>query len=148
MYSELSLAPRYRLDDESAWLQGVDPLRRYWIFVNGDGETLRSLPGLSPSNFETFRQAIRSFRAMTIGETLTLPAELGQELTIICVAENCYALADPSRVAPVWHLFDREALESLLMTAHPDWQCAPHHLELGRSLLTLAWGQPVAVKAA
>jgi hypothetical protein len=148
MFSQLSLSPRYRLDDESPWLQGVDPLRRYWIAVNGDETRVRRLPGLSIPSFDAFKQAIRSFRALEIGQELTLPAELGEQLTIACVAENCYALADHSTGAPVWHLFDYESLESLLMTAHPDWQCAPNHLMLGRSLLTAAWGQPVAAKAA
>jgi len=48
----------------------------------------------------------------------------------------------------VWHLFDYESLESLLMTAHPDWRCAPEHLALGRSLLSVAFEQPAAAKVA
>ncbi len=148
MFPKLSLAPRYRLDDESTWLQGIDPLRRYWIEVNGDETTVRVLPGLSAQDFHTFKQAILSFRGLEVGQEVTLPAEFGHELTIACVAENCYAVTDDSTAAPVLHLFDRESLESLLMTAHPDWQCAPQHLTLGRSRLTAAWGQSVAVKAA
>jgi hypothetical protein len=148
MFSEFSLAPRYRLDDESPWLKGIDPLRRYWLYINGDQQRVAVLPGLYAKDSEVFRQSIRSFRRMTIGERLALPTELGEGLLIHCVAENCYAIADPATVAPAWHLFDRESLESLLMTAHPDWQCAPQHLSLGRSLLNLAWGQPAAVKAA
>ncbi|MEY3297736.1 MAG: hypothetical protein RLZZ597_996 [Cyanobacteriota bacterium] len=147
MFSQLSLAPRYRLDDESAWLQGIDPLRRYWVMVNGEETLVRRLPGLSTQDFDSFKQAIRGFRALDIGQELTLPAELGEQLTIFCVAENTYAIADHS-LAPVWHLFDRESLESLLMTAHPDWQCAPQHLRLGQAVLTAAWGQPIAAKAA
>ena len=58
MFSEMSLAPRYRLDDESPWLKGTDPMRRYWIHVNGEQGFLRALPGLKPNDFETFRQAI------------------------------------------------------------------------------------------
>ncbi|NJL46683.1 MAG: hypothetical protein HC929_03245 [Leptolyngbyaceae cyanobacterium SM2_5_2] len=142
------LLPRYRLDDESPWLQGIDPLRRYWLAVNGDEATVRMLPGLSTQDFESFKQAIFGFRALEVGQELTLPADFGQQLTIACVAENCYAVTDDSTPAPLLHLFDREALESLLMTAHPDWQCAPQHLTLGRSLLAAAWGQSVAVKAA
>lgn len=148
MFSELSLAPRYRLDDQSPWLQGIDPLRRYWIHVNGEQHYVRMLPGLKTHDFESFRQAIRSFRNLTIGAVLTLPAELGRGLTIHCVAENCYAVVDSTTSAPVWHLFDYESLESLLMTAHPDWQCASQHLELGRSLLSLAFEQPAAAKVA
>jgi hypothetical protein len=148
MFSQLSLAPRYRLDDESPWLQGIDPLRRYWVAVNGDETIVRILPGLSTASFDTFKRAIRGFRGLEVGQELTLPAELGEHLTIACVAENCYAIADYTTAAPVSHLFDRESLESLLMTAHPDWQCAPEHLKLGRSLLTAAWGQPVGAQAA
>ncbi|TVP68377.1 MAG: hypothetical protein EA342_06100 [Leptolyngbya sp. LCM1.Bin17] len=148
MFSEFSLTPRYRLDDESPWLKGIDPLRRYWIYVNGDQRRIGVLPGLHAKDLETFRQSIRSFRRLTIGEELVLPTELGEGMTIHCVAENCYAMADSSAVGPVWHLFDRESMESLLLTAHPDWQCAPQHLSLGRSLLSLAWGQPAALKAA
>jgi hypothetical protein len=148
MFSELSLTPRYRLDDESPWLRGIDPLRRYWICVNGDQSELRLLPGLASQSKEAFRQSILSFRELGIGQELTLPTGFGGRLTLYCVAENCYAIADDSTGAEVWHLFDRESLESLLLTAHPDWQCAPEHLNLGRSLLTLAWGQPAVVKAA
>jgi hypothetical protein len=148
MFSGLSLSPRYRLDDLSPWLQGIDPLRRYWLNANGDAGAVRRLPGLQPADFNAFRQAIRRFRGMVPGEQLSLPASLGASLTIHCVAENCYAIADDSPAAPVWHLFDHEALESLLMTAHPDWQCAPEHLSLGRSLLAYAWQQPTVMKAA
>jgi hypothetical protein len=148
MFSEMSLAPRYRLDDESPWLKGIDPLRRYWIFVNGEQDSIRALPGLKTPNFEAFCQAIRSFRNLTIGAVLTLPTELGRGVTIHCVAENCYAIADTSTPHQVWHLFDYEALDSLLMAAHPDWRCAPEHLELGRSLISVAFDQPAAAKVA
>lgn len=148
MFSELSLAPRYRLDDDSPWLTGIDPLHRYWICVNGDPRTMRALPGLSAPSVEVFKQAIHSFRKLAIGQELALPAGLNDRLTIHCVAVNCYAIADRSSGAEVWHLFDAESLESLLFTAHPDWQCAPEHLNLGRSLLTAAWGQTAVPKAA
>ncbi len=148
MFSELSLAPRYRLDDVSPWLQGIDPLRRYWIYINGDQSALRRLPGLTSQSPQAFKQSILGFRELAIGQELTLPTGLGDRLTIHCVAENCYAIADRTTGAEVWHLFDRESLESLLLTAHPDWQCAPEHLNLGRSILTMAWGQPEVAKAA
>lgn len=148
MFSELSLACRYRLDDKSPWLKGIDPMRRYWLYVNGEPGFIRMLPGLKTDSFEAFCQVIRSFRNMTIGAVLTLPAELGQGVTIHCVAKNCYALVDDTTPNPVWHLFDYESLESLLMTAHPDWRCAPEHLALGRSLLSLAFEQPAAAKVA
>ncbi|BAY07763.1 hypothetical protein NIES2098_08850 [Calothrix sp. NIES-2098] len=54
---------------------------------------------------------------------------------IHCVSSNCYAVETEINDAPVWHLFDRETLDSLLMTAHPDWQYAPTDVELGRKLL-------------
>ncbi len=148
MFSKLSLAPRYRLDDESPWLKGIDPMRRYWITVNGEQGFVRVLPGLKAPDFETFCQSIRSFRKLTIGAVLTLPTEMGRGMTIHCVAENCYAIAEATGPNPVWHLFDYESLESLLMTAHPDWRCAPEHLELGRSLLSGAFKQPAAAKVA
>jgi hypothetical protein len=148
MFSEMSLTPRYRLDDEFPWLKGIDPMRRYWIYINGEQRFARALPGLKTDDFEAFRQAILAFRHLVIGEVLTLPTELGQGVTIHCVAENCYAIADDTTPNSVWHLFDYESLESLLMTAHPDWRCAPEHLELGRSLLTVAFTQPTAVKVA
>ncbi|HSM82736.1 MAG TPA: hypothetical protein VLS96_13685 [Nodosilinea sp.] len=148
MFSELSLACRYRLDDESPWLKGIDPLRRYWIYVNGDQRSLRVLSGLATQTVEAFKQAMANFRQLTIGQELTLPAGLSDRITIHCVAKNCYAIADTSTGAEVWHLFDAEALESLLFTAHPDWQCAPGHLNLGRSLLTAAWGQTAVPRAA
>lgn len=148
MFSELSLAPRYRLDDESPWLKGIDPMRRYWIHVNGEPGFLRALPGLKTDDFEAFRQAVRSFRSLTIGAVLTLPTEMGRSMTIHCVAENCYGIADSTTPNPVWHLFDYESIESLLMTAHPDWRCAPQHLDLGRSLLSVSFEQPAVVKVA
>jgi len=148
MFSEMSLAPRYRLDDQSPWLKGIDPMRRYWIYVNGEQGFARALPGLKTDDFEAFRQAIFGFRNLTIGAVLTLPTELGDGITIHCVAENCYAIADETTLNPVWHLFDYESLESLLMTAHPDWRCAPEHLALGRSLLSVAFEQPAAAKVA
>ncbi|MBD1917617.1 MULTISPECIES: hypothetical protein [Cyanophyceae] len=148
MFSELSQAPRYCLDDESPWLKGIDPLRRYWIGVNGDPRSLRVMSGFATQSEEAFKQAIRNFRSLAIGQELILPTGLSDRLTIHCVAENCYAIADCLTEAEVWHLFDTESLESLLLTAHPDWQCAPQHLNLGRSLLTAAWGQPSVPRAA
>ena len=82
MFSEMSLAPRYRLDDQSPWLKGIDPMRRYWIYVNGEQGFARALPGLKTDDFEAFRQAIFGFRNLTIGAVLTLPTELGDGITI------------------------------------------------------------------
>ncbi len=85
---------------------------------------------------------------MLLERNYPLPAGMSDRLTLFCVAKNCYALTDHSTGAEVWHLFDAESLESLLLTAHPDWQCAREHLNLGRALLTAAWGQVEVPKAA
>jgi hypothetical protein len=66
---------------------------------------------------------------------------------IRCISPNCYALESRINDAPVWHLFDQETLDSLLMTAHPDWQCAPSDVELGRNLLLRSFSQATAAKA-
>jgi hypothetical protein len=62
-------------------------------------------------------------------------ARAASSCTIHCVSLNCYGVEAEINNAPVWHLFDQETLDSLLMTAHPDWQCAPKDIELGRKLL-------------
>jgi hypothetical protein len=143
MISSLFLAPRYRLDDELPWLEGIDPSRHYWIWVNGDTRLSVAIPGLAAPSFEEFRQTILNFRALQPGDGLTLERAAASTL-IRCVGENCYAIAGEVNGAATWHLFDRETLESLLMTSHPDWQCAPKDIELGRRLLSLCWSQVVA----
>ena len=42
------------------WLKGIDPMRRYWIYVNGEqGLCPEHCQGLkTPTTFEAFRQAI------------------------------------------------------------------------------------------
>ena len=45
MSDSFPLAPRYRLDDEDAWLVGIDPLRRYWFAANGDETIQVVVPG-------------------------------------------------------------------------------------------------------
>jgi hypothetical protein len=127
------LSPRYRLDD-SNWLEGIDPSRHYWIAVNGDKKSIVGLPGLMVSSMSELKQFIRQFRNLQAGESMTL-ARVVSVCTIHCVAVNCYALETEINGALVWHLFDQETLDSLLMTAHPDWQCAPSDIELGRKLL-------------
>ncbi|MEM1309043.1 MAG: hypothetical protein AAGF98_05995 [Cyanobacteria bacterium P01_H01_bin.153] len=148
MCNQLALVPRYRLDDEQTWLMGIDPLRRYWLWVNDNQANPVILPGLSVNNFDVFRDAILTFRAMTVGDTAKLPTAMGADLVIKCVAKNCYAIDGNVNGNPATHIFDQESLESLLMTAHPDWQCAPHHRELGQKMLAKAWNQPVAVGVA
>lgn len=134
------LAPRYRLDDIQPWLRGIDPARRYWLWVNGDEATCTAIPGLSVSSWDEFKHAIRDFRALKPGDRLSFGRAFG-EVTLHCISSNCYAIATQDRTAPVWHLFDRETLESLLMTAHPDWQCAPSDVELGRDWIEALFAQ-------
>lgn len=125
------LAPRYRLDDEQPWLRGIDPSRRYWLWINGEQNCCTTVPGLSPSSFAEFKETVLRFRALEPGETLQL-SRIVDAPEIHCISSNCYAIATRHQEAPIWHLFDRESLESLLMTAHPDWQCSPKDVALGR----------------
>ncbi len=139
-----SLAPRYRLDDENPWLMGIDPMRRYWIALNGDPDRILPIPGLMMGSFEEFRDTILAFRRLNPGEMLQVES-LSGSLSIICITDNCFAITAEIEGADVWHLFDQETLDSLLMTAHPDWHCSPRDLELARKLLAQTYGQPVAV---
>lgn len=133
------LVPRYRLDDVSPWLVGIDPVRRYWLAVNGDAEQTVAVPGLLAPSPQAFRETLLLFRGLEPGDSLRMPA-VGGVAEIYCISGNCYALVGQDALAPVWHLFDRESLESLLMTAHADWQCSPKDVELGRRLMQHAWG--------
>lgn len=135
------LAPRYRLDDQMPWLEGIDPSRHYWIRING--EVAIAIPGLAVSSFGEFKTVMRRFRALQPGEQMTLTRAAGC-CTIHCVSQNCYAIATEVNGAPVWHLFDQETLDSLLMTSHPDWQCAAKDVDLGRRLLMRAFEQSAA----
>ncbi len=128
------LSPRYRLDDESPWLEGIDPARHYWIAVNGNADVKVAIPGLSVSSLKEWKQAIRQFRSLQPGEQMEL-VRIASSCTIHCISFNCYAIATEVAGAAVWHLFDQETLDSLLMSAHPDWQCAPKDIDLGRQLL-------------
>lgn len=148
MSEHFPLVPRYRLDDEQEWLVGIDPLRRYWISVNSSELITVVVPGLNAAQFEAFRKSILNFRAMSAGQSIELPTITESPLVITCISKNCYALKGEINGAGVSHLFDHESLEALLMTAHPDWQCAPHHEELGRQMLSLCWQQPAANKVA
>ena len=144
MSSELPLAPRYTLDDASPWLVGIDPVRRYWLKANGSEDMKIAIPGLSTTSFETLKEAIKSFRTLPVGATLTLPTFTTERLTIHCLASNLYAIPHPINHALTWHLFDRETVEAFLLTAHPDWQCAPQDISLGRDTIVQAWGQSSA----
>ena len=138
------LSPRYRLDDESPWLEGIDPSRHYWISVNSDAGFEVAIPGLCVSSRQEWKQSIRQFRSLQPGEQMDL-VRIANRCTIHCISDNCYAIAADVAGAPVWHLFDKETLDSLLMTSHPDWQCAPKDMDLGRQLLARSLQQ---VKAA
>lgn len=144
----LSLAPRYRLDDSSPWLIGIDPIRRYWIQINGVQDLSTAISGLSIDDVSEFKEAILRFRRMRDGETIALPTATSEPLVIRRIAPNLFALGEAVEGAAVEHLFDREALESLLMAAHPDWRCAPEHVQLAKKLLTVSWRQPAASAAA
>jgi hypothetical protein len=128
------LSPRYRLDDELSWLEGIDPSRHYWIRVNGDKNLTVALPGLLVSSKNELKPIMERFRSLQPQEQMKL-SRIADFCTIYCISHNCYAVEAKINGAPVWHLFDRETLDSLLMTAHPDWQCAPKDIDLGRRLL-------------
>jgi len=138
-----TLSPRYRLDDELPWLEGIDPSRHYWINVNGDSAVTVAIPGLTVASLSEFKQAVRQMRSLQPGEQMTL-VRAANICKIHCISSNCYAIAAEINQAPVWHLFDQETLESLLRTAHPDWQCASRDIDLGRKLLARSFQQLVA----
>ncbi|PSO48716.1 MAG: hypothetical protein BRC33_08835 [Cyanobacteria bacterium SW_9_44_58] len=141
MYPKFTVIPRYQLDDSIQWLEGVDPLRNYWIAVNGDRARITTLAGVKADSFEEFKQIIRRFRALQPGEEMFI-GNSDRPGKIICISANCYAYESNMEQAPVWHLFDEESLDSLLMTAHPDWQCSQKDLLLGRSQLEASWETP------
>lgn len=148
MSNSFPLSPRYRLDDGDAWLVGVDPLRRYWLSANGDETVPVVIPGLTSNSFEAFRDSVLAFRSLRPGDSVQLPTTIGVLLTIKCVSRNCFLVDGDVNGFPASHLFDQESLESLLMTAHPDWKCAPHHQELGRQMLSLSWEKPASIGVA
>ncbi|NEO27904.1 MAG: hypothetical protein F6K03_13710 [Kamptonema sp. SIO4C4] len=144
MLDSFVLAPRYSMDDESIWLKGIDPSRNYWFYVNGVPELTVHIPGLVVADVETWIAKIKAFRGLQPNEEMQLE-RAASTVTIRCVGNNCYAIAAEIDGAPVWHLFDRETLESLLRTAHPDWMCAPQDVELGRELIMQSFSQPAYV---
>jgi len=137
------LAPRYRLDDELPWLEGIDPSRHYWLMVNGESALTVAIPGLTVSAPEEFKSEVLRFRALQPGEQMDIQRP-ASTCSIVCVSQNCYAIATEIAGAPVWHLFDQESLESLLRTSHPDWKCAPKDMELGRRMLLASWQTSLA----
>ncbi|MEM6610943.1 MAG: hypothetical protein AAF652_01585 [Cyanobacteria bacterium P01_C01_bin.72] len=134
------LTPRYNLDDDLSWLLSVDPLRRYWIAVNGNKEFALGISGLLADKSQIFQDIVLQFRALTPGQTLRFPT-YNEPTQIYCVSSNCYAILGQVTGAEVWHLFDHETMESLLMTAHPDWIPSPGDIERSRELLSKSWEQ-------
>ena len=128
------LSPRYRLDDESPWLEGIDPSRNYWLHINGDKNCTVAIPGVGVGTIGEWKQNIRNLRSLQPGETMAVERVVGA-VVIHGVGSNCYAIAGEVAGAAVWHLFDQETIESLLMTSHPDWICATKDLDLGRRML-------------
>ncbi|MEM9808834.1 MAG: hypothetical protein AAF959_26570 [Cyanobacteria bacterium P01_D01_bin.56] len=139
MQPMLALAPRYTLDDASTWLIGIDPVRRYCIRLGCESSITLKIPGLMTASFESLRNSIQTFRSLLPGASMSLPSFTLENLTIHHLAEDLYAIPYAVNGAPAWHLFDRETLESLLLTAHPDWQCTPQDIALGRDLLYQSW---------
>ncbi|MGK7944897.1 MAG: hypothetical protein AB4058_10560 [Microcystaceae cyanobacterium] len=135
------LAPRYRLDDESSWLEGVDPCQYYWIWVNGDPQVSVVIPGLCVSNKQELKTVIKQMRSLQSGEMMRIQ-RAADSFVLHCVGDNCYGIEGQVQGALVWHLFDQEALESLLMTSHPDWLPSTQGMELGRKRLNQAFVQP------
>ncbi|AFY71607.1 hypothetical protein Pse7367_3370 [Thalassoporum mexicanum PCC 7367] len=146
MTNPLVIAPRYRLDDESVWLEGIDPTRHYWLAINGDRQYITPVPGLVVNSPQEFKQAIINFRTMQVGDRLVFD-RAATTCLIYCLSIDCYAIESVienqsgqiKQGALVWHLFDRETIESLLRTAHPDWQSSSKDIELGRKLLSSSW---------
>lgn len=145
MVASFCLSPRYRLDDELPWLVGIDPSRHYWIAVNGDKSLTVAIPGVTVTSVRELKQFMHQFRSLQPGEQMTL-ARIANDCTIHCVSPNCYAIASQINGASVWHLFDEETLDSLLMTSHPDWQCAPSDIDLGRKILMRSFEQAAVSK--
>lgn len=141
MTQQFILAPRYRLDDEFSWLEGVDPSRHYWMFVNGDRNLSVTIPGLIASSIEELRETILRFRSLKSGEKMAI-ARIAESFSLHCISNNCYAIEGKVKGALTWHLFDKESLESLLMTSHPDWMPSAKDIELGRKRIALAFEQP------
>jgi hypothetical protein len=142
MAANNSSSPCYRINDELPWLEGIDPSRHYWIAVNGDNQHIATIPGLIIiSSLDELRETMRRFRTLQPGEQMIL--ERAASITkIYCIASNCYAVEAYIDGAAVLHLFDCEALDSLLMTAHPDWQSSAKDIELGRKVLSRSFQMP------
>lgn len=140
MLEPFVLSPRYALDD-SDWLEGIDPSRRYWLHVNGDRCQTVQIPGLVVSSLEELKDAIKRFRSLEPAESLKVE-RIAESCKIHRVSSNGYAIEGRVEGALAWHLFDRETLESLLMSAHPDWIPSEKDIELGRQILLRSLARP------
>ncbi|MEG3436267.1 hypothetical protein V0288_03975 [Pannus brasiliensis CCIBt3594] len=140
MLEAFVLSPRYTLDD-SDWLEGIDPSRRYWLHVNGDTRQTVQIPGLVVFSLEELRDVIGQFRSLQPAESLKIE-RIAESCTIHCVSGNCYAIEGRVEGALTWHLLDRETVESLLMSAHPDWIPSEKDIELGRQMLLRSLARP------
>jgi hypothetical protein len=143
MLEAFVLSPRYSLDT-SDWLEGIDPSRHYWLWVNGEQQVQVIIPGLIVSSIEELREVIDQFRRLKPTESLKL-TRIVETFRIHCVSSNCYGIEGRVAGALVWHLFDRETLESLLMTAHLDWIPSEKDIELGRKALIRSLAKPVYI---
>lgn len=132
-----TMAPRYRQDDKASWLEGIDPCHYYWIAVNGDNNLKVAIPGLIVSSIAEWKENLRRWRSLQGGDRMTIE-RMASICTIHCINENCYAIDAEVAGAKVWHLFDREALESLLMTSHPDWASTPKNV-VASQILAGSW---------
>ncbi len=141
MTQTLILSPRYCLDDEMNWLEGIDPLRRYWLAVNGNQQLTVVIAGLCVSSSQELKEVILGFRALQPQQTMILKGCFGK-LTIHYLSPNCYAIEGRVKSALTWHLFDKETVESLLLTSHPQWVPSQRDIQLGRRLLESAFEQP------
>ena len=128
MSKPLIIAPRYRLDDEINWLEGIDPSRRYWLAVNGDRQSKVVIPGLCVTSSQELKDAILGLRGLQPQEKMVIKRPFGK-LIIHCLSNNCYAIEGRGEGALTWHLFDKETIESLLFTGHPDWIPSPRDTE-------------------
>ncbi len=140
MTQPLSLSPRYRLDDQMTWLEGIDPSRRYWLAVNGNKQLQVVIPGLCVASTQELKDVILRFRSLQPQEKMVIKRTVGR-LTIQCIGANCYAIQGRVKGALTWHLFDKESIESLLLTSHPDWIPSQRDVDLGRKLLEMAFQQ-------
>lgn len=99
------------------------------------------IPGLIVSSIEELKAAMQQFRSLQPNETMKITRVSGS-CTLYCINQNCYAIEGRVKGALTWHLFDKESLESLLLTSHPNWLPSPSDIELGRKLLARAFEQP------